>query len=432
MDWMKGERRYHYIVCLIIVAATFIVYSNTFHAAFHFDDSPQIVENHRLKSLSNLPEILVSGRGVTMVTFALNYAVGGLNVVGYHIVNTLIHAVNGVLVYILLYLTFSGSGFASGSEDGLSAPPVKAWRTGRAGWSRRVAAFAALLFAVHPIQTEAVTYIVQRMESLSSLFYLFAVLLFASAAGASERAKRVALYAGVPISYILGFYSKEVAVTLPAVILLYDLCFVSKGRVREIATRWPLYAVLSVLLAFFVVRTLVPSGGFNDLSEASAGFGVKSITPWEYLITQFNVILYYITLLIFPANQNLDYDFPVSRGLFEVPRLSEGTVLNIPLPPPVVSLIVVVAIISLAVYLFIRGRSERERGGLYRTVSFFILWFFIILSPTSSFIPIIDVIFEHRLYLASVGYFAIFALLLDRLFLYVTFKRRLVRNADSS
>ncbi|MEE8185694.1 MAG: hypothetical protein V3T96_04790 [Thermodesulfobacteriota bacterium] len=401
-------KRFHYIAVFLIAAATLIVYSNTFNASFHFDDKPHIIENYNLRSLKNVPAILVGHRGVTMATFALNYAVGGLNVVGYHIVDTVIHMVNGILVYLLIFFTLNIFQGSRGEVDGV--------------WSKRIAIYSSLLFVVHPIQTQTVTYIIQRMESLASLFYLLALLFFIKGSRASTRTKRFFLYGGVTASYILGFYSKEIAITIPAVILLYDLYFISEGGIKGILSRWPLYSILTLLLLFFIAKTLVPLGGFGDVSEASAGFSVKAISPIEYLFTQFNVLFYYILLLIVPLNQSVDYDFPISKGLFEIPSVSDGTILNIPIPPPIVSLVILLAIIGFAICLFIRrGTYSTQRA---RAVSFFILWFFIILFPTSSFIPIMDVIFEHRLYLASVGFFVIFAIIFDGLFSWLGKRRK--------
>ena len=412
MERILQSRHFHLMFSLFLALLVLLIYSNTFYASFHFDDAMHIVENYLIRDLSNFFEILRTQRGVTMLTFALNYAVGGLNVFGYHLVNTAIHIVNGILVYLLLYYT------------------IKRFETVEEWWAKKVAAFTALLFAVHPVQTQAVTYIVQRMESLSSMFYLLGLLCFVKAVDSKASTKRALLYGGVVLFYILGFYSKEIAVTLPAIVFLYDLYFINRGNVKGVFQRLPLYGVLSLLLIYFVVSTVVPAGGFGDLSkeaqalsyrDPSAGFGVKSITPLEYLYTQFNVLIYYIVLLLVPVNQNLDYDFPISRGLFETPVVKEGTVLNIPIPPPVVSLVILLVIIGIGLYLFLKGRSD---GSLRKLMaSFFIFWFFIILSPTSSFVPIIDVIFEHRVYLASVGFFAIFVLCIDGIFGYMAQKK---------
>ncbi|MDO8426434.1 MAG: hypothetical protein Q7T24_02825 [Deltaproteobacteria bacterium] len=407
------SRYFHLLAALAIALLTIIAYSNTFQASFHFDDHPQIIKNNNLKSI-NL-NIIKETRGLTYLTFAVNYALGGLDVTGYHIVNTSVHIINSILAYWLLIATF---GFIEKDD----------------AWARRIAFFSALIFALHPIQTQAVTYIIQRMESLSSLFYLSALLFFVKAAGSERPSKRVIFYALVGASYLLGFYSKETTFTLPAIIMLYDLYFVSRGSLKKLVLRWPLYGALAALFIFFTVNTIMPLGGFGDLSkesavevssptvdasvptmprEESAGFKVTYISPKEYLLTQFNVVVYYISLLAFPANQNLDYDFPRATGLFKAPMPHKGAALNIPMLPPVLSLSILLFILGLGLFLYFR--SKGEAGGDRRLISFFIFWFFIILSPTSSLIPIIDVIYEHRLYLASLGFFTVFVILADML-----------------
>lgn len=393
----------HILAISLIAMATLLVYSNTFHASFHLDDVPHIVENPKIKDLRNLNEILWSQRGVAIATFALNYAVGGLDVFGYHLVNIIIHIINGVMVYFLISLTLD--------------------RTLHADHASKVPLYTALLFAVHPIHTQAVTYIVQRMESLASLFYLLALLLFIKGANTKKVVSAIILYSGVVLTYFLGFKSKEIAITLPAVIFLYDLYFVSCGDIKAMLRRWPLYMILGFLLVYLASKTMVPSsavgaitgGGFNDVSEASAGFAVKTITPLQYLYTQFNVIMTYLRLLILPLKQNLDYDYPISKTLFELRTFMSFTC--------------ILAILSTALYLFMRPISRITCHG--RFISFFILWFFIILSPTSSFIPIVDVIFEHRIYLASVGFMAILVILFDETFDRLTTLSNRRKTADA-
>ena len=444
---MFEGRRFHLVAGLLIALATFLVYSNTFHAGFHFDDTGSILEDYTLRNLDNLSRILQGNRGLARATFALNYAVGGLNVAGYHIVNLAIHITNGILVYFLVFLTLI-------RIDSLKDR------------AKRIAIYTALLFAVHPIQTQAVTYIVQRMEILASMFMLAGLLLFIKGSEAAKIYARVLLYGAVAVSYLLGFFSKEVAITLPAIVFLYDWCFLAKGAMKKVAARLPLYLVLIAMLAFFVTRSLpglqeIPGGstvgfgvqGREPITSLEAGqqqagstdLGFQNISPKGYAFTQFNVLIYYITLLFVPVNQNLDYDFPISKGLFDIPLVKEGTVLNIPIPPPIVSLIILLAIIGFAVYQILK-RTTDDNALIYDTplpslplkggglgwgccqrslIAFFILWFFIILSPTSGFIPIIDVIFEHRLYLASVGFFVIFSFTLDSLFEYLEHRRRL-------
>lgn len=402
-------------VILTLAASILLAYSNTFHSSFQFDDLPSIVKDKSLKDLGNISGILRNTRGITLATFALNHAVGGLDTFGYHAVNTAVHILNAALAYLFLLFTLKSSG----------ADETR---------SRLISASSALIFALHPIQTQAVTYIVQRMESLSSLFYLLGLILLIKGSSAGRGAKRVALYSGVAASYILGFWSKETAITFPAAAFLYDLFFLSELSVKNtLKDRWPLYAALLVLLVLFAFITIRHTGGFGDVSEEStfvvktgetgaeahhdpgeggAGFAT-GISPKHYLYTQFNVLVYYLTLLAYPANQNLDYDFPVSFSLFETPVASEGTALNIPIPPPIISLFILSLILGGAVYLL--WRAKRTGSPAAKIASFFVFWFFIIVSPTSSFVPIVDVIYEHRVYLASLGFFVIFALCVEGL-----------------
>lgn len=417
MDKIFEHKNFHIGLAVVLTALVILVYSNTFNASFHFDDTPQIVDNYQLRDLSNIPSLLLAPRGVTMATFAINYAIGGLDVTSFHIFNTAIHIINGILAYFIIFY-------------------ILTMLKDNDAWAKKIAAFSALLFAVHPLQTQAVTYIVQRMESLASLFYLLTILVFIKAVQADSVTKKNLLYGLVTFLFIVAFKTKEIAITIPAIIFLFDYLFVNKGVLSGLKERLPLYGAMSVLLVYFIFVTIVPSGGFGDLSEESAGvavtapadeedlkmgktapsagFGVESISPKEYLYTQFNVIVYYVSLVFVPINQNLDYDFPVSRGLFEVPYVAEGTVLNYPIPPPIVSLIVILGILGFAVYSFNLYRKEKDPINL--VITFFILWFFIILSPTSSVIPIIDVIFEHRVYLPLLGVITVFVIMIDRFF----------------
>ncbi len=429
LERIYSGRLFQPVFLLVLAALILLAYSNTFNASFQFDDQPTIMENESLRSLGNVPALLRGQRGVTMASFAVNYAIGGLDVTGYHIVNVSIHVLNAMAAYFLVLGIFRKT---KGADDEPRA--------------RKLAAFSALIFALHPVQTEAVTYIVQRMESLAALFYLLAVLVFRRSASASTPAKRGLLYAATGVLYVLGFYSKETAFTLPAAVFLYDLYFISGGNIRRVFSRWPVYLILIALMVFFTVRDIVPLSGFGDMSRdssiiaaqsagpslpvkhaavdghggqfpASAGFSVQGISPRDYLFTQLNVLVYYISLLFVPVNQNLDYDYPLAKSLFRAPEARKGAVLNIPVLPPVVSLAILLLILAAGAYLFIRSKSAGESGkradGM--AVSFFIFWFFLILAPTSSFIPIVDVIFEHRLYLSTLGFSVIFVVVADRL-----------------
>ncbi len=406
-------------LCLLSVLIL-LVYSNTINGAFQLDDEVWITNNPVIRNLAALPSMLRAQRGLTMASLALNYAAGGLDVRGYHIVNLLIHVFNAILVYILLAHTFVLAGFARPR-------------------ARLLSLLCSAIFSLHPVQTQAVTYIVQRMESMSALFCLLSLIAFIRAVQANGAIKRYICYALTLAAYIAAFYSKEIAITLPALVLLYDIYFISAGSLKKVVKKWPLYAALSALSVFFIINTIAPLGGFNDMSKETelatapatmqtagryanipalermptAGFGVTTTTPIEYFMTESNVLLYYYSLLILPMNQNIDYDFPLSKGLFTWPQTHKGTRLTIPLPPPIVSILIHGSLIALAFFMF--ALSLRKKAPTGRCISFFIIWFFVVLSPTSSFVPIVDVIFEHRLYLASLGYAVILTLVIEKL-----------------
>jgi hypothetical protein len=260
-----------------------------------------------------------------------------------------------------------------------------------------MALFGALLFAVHPVQTESVTYIISRTELLATCFYLATFLLFIKG-GASGS---VPYAAAMLVTSILAVGSKEWAVTLPAMLMLYDFFFIAEGKVKSILSRWYVY-VLTALPWAQVLSTLnlTAKGG-----QAGIGFNITTatgITPLTYLLTSFNVLWTYVRLLVLPIHQNLDYDYPVAKVLFEVPTIFSflGHV--------------ILAIVAFWLY-------KKKRMLL---VPFGIAWFYIGISPVQSFVPIIDVIFEHRVYMPSIGFFIVFVVLYEGVFDWLQGRRR--------
>jgi protein O-mannosyl-transferase len=353
-----------FISLLLLALLAAAVYSNTFFATFQFDDTPNITENPWIKNLSNLLD-LSGSRYVGYLTFALNYHFGRLNVFGYHLVNLLIHIINGFLVYTLVRLLFRAS-----DTSGASGPTTAPW----------IALAAALLFVAHPIQTQAVTYIVQRFASLAAMFYLLTVVCYLYwRLSPPDRRTRFLWYAGALITTLLAMKTKENTFTLPFMLLLIEAVFFAP-LIRRSWMR---------LIPFFLTLPIIPLSRPGALGEGEAGFAsdITDISRWDYLLTQFRVISTYLRLLIFPAHQNLDYDYPVSHSLFD--------------PPVFFSFLFLSALFALAIYLLF---SSRHTPSVSRLTAFGILWFFLTLSIESSIVPIRDVIFEHRLYLPSVGF----------------------------
>jgi hypothetical protein len=380
-----------------ILLFAFLSYSNTFNVPFQLDDIGNIVFNpaikkfdyfmdlSRLQSAGN-PDVfdrpLFKTRYIGYLTFAFDHAVHGLDVRGYHLVNLLIHLCSSLLLYSLVMLTFRSPRFLPNGEDPLCSPTSRNF----------IAFFTALLFAVHPVQTQAVTYIVQRFASLATMLWMLSLVSYIQSrllpGTDSGGIKRSALYMLSLISAILAMKTKEFALLLPIVIAMYDLMFL-EGSLKKRFQR---------LTPIILTMTIVP---LSLISSSVSGLGKSDAKIWgqqeiisraDYLFTQFRVIVTYIRLLLFPANQRFDYDYPIYRSFF--------------IPEVVISFLLLLMIFLGGVCLLGLSRdSARKNRHLYRLMAFGIFWFFITISAESSIIPIADVIFEHRLYLPSIGFF---------------------------
>ena len=348
----------------LLVLAVFLAWSNSFTAPFVLDDHSSIIANSSIRNFWTFDWLFppstggetVSGRPGLNLTFALNHAIGGLDVRGYHIVNVLVHALSAVVLFALVRFTFEGAAPRSDVDD----PALRVRRATRFAFS------AALLWALHPLHTGAVTYVVQRAESLAGLLYLLTLYAFARAArsGSPARGWEVVCVSAC----LLGMATKETLVTAPLVALLYDRCFVA-GSFREAwAARRRLYAMLAgtwLLLAVLV--------WFNRGRGGSAGLG-SPIDSWTYFQIQCEAILRYGSLSFWPVSQVFDYGVSPAPGLATwLPGLG-----------------LVAGIFGVTVALLWRNR----------VVGFLGACFLLLLAPSSSFIPVAtQTIAEHRMYL---------------------------------
>jgi Flp pilus assembly protein TadD len=400
---------------LILIAVTgLIAYANTFHVPFAFDDVHQIENNPLIKGIDTF--ILEkkehfaynARRYVGYFTFALNYQFGGLEVSGYHIANLSIHLINALLVYWLVLLTFRTPFFhseklaANSEKDKKENERLKSDASSllTIHYSQFIALFSALLFVSHPLQTQAVTYVAQRFTSLASTWYLLSLVLYIKARLSSWQAGRLASYFFSLVCAGLAMMTKEISFTLPAVGILYEFIFFKPPLKRKLLLMIPVILTF-VIIAVIVMGTQRPLGELlSDLSERTRV--QTDISRVDYFLTQLRVITTYVRLLFLPVNQNVDYDYPIARSPFT--------------PSVFLSFLFLVSLLGAAVYLVYKAQGARRKAqsaensmpyalGAMRLAGFGIFWFFITLSVESSFIPIADVIFEHRVYLPSVGAF---------------------------
>jgi tetratricopeptide (TPR) repeat protein len=291
---------------------------------------------------------------MTNLSLAINYSLGGTDVRGYHAGNLVIHLLAGLTLFGIMRRSF-----------------LQPRLPGQFGaWALPLALATTVIWVVHPLQTEAVTYIVQRAESIVGLFYLLT--LYCAIRGAESPQPGIWYVLSVA-SCAMGMASKEVMASAPLVVLLYDRTLISQSFEEAFRRRWRLYASLSatwVLLGYLMV-----SGSIIYSSNASIGrySDSMSVTWWEYLLTQPAVILHYLKLTVWPRTLCLDYGWPPAKTWTSI----------------------VPALLVIAVLLGATCRAIKKNSVL----GFLGAWFFLILAPSSSFFPLRELAFEHRMYL---------------------------------
>ena len=359
---------------VILVLLATAAYANSLNAPFVYDDLTTIHHNHAVRFFSLDLKQFLNTRSLLYPTYAFNEWLNGENVFGYHAVNLLLHVVNGLLVFAIARRIYRKL------ELSLDVSTC--------------ALFAAAFFLVHPIQTEAVTYITERSELLSKLPYLLGLLFFASLPE-----NKIGFFASIPVlmCLVLGIGFKETAVTLPAAIVLYDYMFISKSSIRKLLSHWRFYLGLTAFVGAGAYAL------FDVLLRPVVAVGAPgTLHRWYFFLTALRAVARYLRLIVFPTGQNLDYDFPPSLSPKEpAVLLSAGLILG----------------------LLVLAWLWRKRKPVY---SFSIFWFFITIAPLSSIVPIPDVIAEHRLYLSLAGVAFSFPLLLQTVgALYGAVKKRL-------
>jgi protein O-mannosyl-transferase len=379
----------------VIAATTLLAYSRSFTSPFQFDDSNVIVNNGFLRNPASV--IFLSWartRIVPYLTLALNLKLGGLNPIGYHVGNFIVHLLT---VFAVLRLCVALCHTPRLRETPLGGNPVL------------VAVPAAFLFACHPIQVQAITYVTQRMAAMAAMFYAGSVLLYVRARNAQSGGtpgRSWPSYAASALLALAAFLSKENTASLPIMILLTEWVFFGNTNTRR---------TLGRLAPFLLLALAIPIGwwflaGAHSVPYAQTGSWITrhvdrlaailrkaadptAASPSDYFLTQCVVVPRYLRLVFLPWGFNLDPDVTVQHGLSEPNLLGLG---------------------FLATLLGL-GISMTRRSPL---LGFGILWFFVALSVESSFLPINDVMAEHRMYLAMPGVAlavsVLFALLVGR------------------
>ena len=345
---------------LLILFTSLIIYSNSLGGEFIYDDEYFVVKNVQIRNLRNIPSFFThsssgafSGlsedvyRPVTTVSYALDYFIWKLDTFGYHLENVLFHSLNAALLFLFLYAVFG---------------------------NMELALFAGLLFACHPVQTEVVSWISGRSSVLFLFFYLAALVFYVRFLKESKKI----FYAASVALYAVSLFSKEMAVSLPLVLIAYDIHFFNKDALKKKILRYAPYVALT---AFYVFTRYVV---LQRLSQCD-WWGES---PYYTFFTMSKVLVEYIKILVLPVKLCAFYIIGISRSAAEGPVLA-GLVL---------------LLLSAAAAPFIFKRSRRA--------SFAIWWFFITLIPVSNIVPLKALMAERFLYLPSIGFAMLVAVII--------------------
>ena len=364
-----------------LLLLTVAVYARGMNGEFQFDDLHTVQFNrnihhpHNFLTSSAMLDAIHGKRVLTDFTFSINYWAAGPNPFSFHVANLAIHLVTTLLVFFFTRKVLTLSGHVGRDFLALAVTAV---------------------FALHPLQTQAVIYVSQRAESLASGLYLGALLLLLRAEKRGHCPTGVAFYAFSFALFALGLSAKLIVATLPIAYLLLGLLPGPHGLLGRPARRLGLAAPF---LAYALATSVL---AVADLKGEDAGFLIPFMPPGRYFLTQCHVLATYLRLLFWPAGQNLDWDFPLAHGLTDPAVLGSGFFL-------------VVLLVGAGI-LFVRCRSRGDSAGATgRLAAFGVAWFFLLLAPTSSVVPLADVLMEHRLYLASWGIFLAAAVLASSL-----------------
>ncbi|MEJ2164647.1 MAG: tetratricopeptide repeat protein [Desulfobacterales bacterium] len=363
---IKDGPKQEILLLSLLAVLVILIYTPSLTGPFIFDDIGNIRDNPHIRipalSLENLVWAAfhspITNRPLANVSFALNYYAHGYNPVGFHAVNVLIHIASGFFLYFLAKAT-------------LSTPALKA-KYARLGW---IPFFTVFIWIVHPLQTQSVSYIVQRMNSLAAMFYILSLLLYARFRLSARTRSRWLLFAGCVSAGLLAFGTKEISTTLPGFIILYEWYFF-QGLNRKWGLRHLLILLTVGLVIIFIAMAYLKQA---PIAHILSSYNNRDFTMIQRVMTEFRVVIFYLSLLIWPrpSRLNLDHDFVLSYSLTD----------------PATTLPAILVILALLVAAVLTARRDS-------LISFCILWFFGNLVIESSVLGL-ELVFEHRNYLPS-------------------------------
>ena len=350
---------------LILTGILFLIYANGLNTPFQSDDERHIILNPNINNLAfYFNPNYITYRHINNFTFALNYQWGQQNPFGYHLFNLLLHICTVILVFLIVTLTIKNA-----TEWGKEA-------------ALKISAITALLFGLHPIQTETITYISGRPGGLAAVFYFFSLLMFLLSGLKKTKIPSFIYYSLSLLTFFMAVLSKEIAVTLPVILLLYDICFMKGENWKTFRSRWGFYILFPVLAILAYFQSHHAFIAIGDLLEK---------IHLSLILVQLDILKHPLKLFLFPINLTFEYDFRT--------QIMWGSLL--------------VSLFLLATVLFLVIKKFYLKSSI---LSFSCLWFLITLAPTNSVMPRVHLFSERNLYIPYFGLSLFFAVVLYLIF----------------
>ena len=380
---------------IVLLVLILVVYSNTFHASWHLDDEPNILHRKEIHLTKlNWPQIKKTFfkqlddterrllRPAACLSLALNYYFGKENVFGYHLVNIFVHSFASIFLFLFIYHT-------------LNLPLLKA-RYGPNSYS--IALLATIFWAINPIQTQAVTYIVQRMASMAGMFYIISMYFYLKGRVTARHDSRTIFFISSALAGLMAIGSKENAIMLPVSVYIFDLFFI-QGLSRETLNKNLKAGSLIILL--IICLGIISFFLFQKDISFLKGYEHRVFTLKERLLSEPRIVLFYLTLIFYPdpTRLSLEHDVTISKTLLNPPTT-------------LMSILLIMGILLGALYI------SRRRP----FISFSVIFFFLNHLIESSIFSL-ELTFEHRNYIPSMFLFVPVAILLVTFVNYYSFKK---------
>lgn len=386
------EWGYWLIAPLVLVVMTLITYVNSLQYPFQFDDIANISRKFAIRFDNPFQRWWGSARWVGEWLNTVNYKIGGFEPFFYRLFNLIVHIAAGLVAFYLI-LTLCSMAKRNALLQQYRLP---------------IAFLTAALFLLHPVQTQTVSYVIQaRLEGLASLFVLLTIFLFTRIQIAQSWQQKIVLYFFFALSIFLSCGTKELVVVLPALLLLVDWFFICDQDGSRFGKHFAVHLFVFAVFAFFVWHHLGDRFTHDVLHlQASTGNNrgnilterpFDSIMPYQYCISQFRVILHYITIFFWPFNISVEYDWKLAPGFFSAQVIF-----------PFILLALLFSFIVFSIF-------RKKNIGL----SFGLSWFLISIAPRSTIIPSPELVCDYKTYLASFGMMFLLALLLVRIGLWI-------------